>query len=58
MIPARITRCSLLPQTLPLSARADKPLARLLPKTFVFLGFFGSGGRDRTYDQLINSSMG
>jgi hypothetical protein len=26
-------------------------------KLIAFLGIFGSGGRDRTYDQLINSQL-
>ena len=34
-----------------------KPACAGLPYLLVFLVFFGSGGRDRTYDQLINSHI-
>ena len=39
---------------------AKNPLSHLseVPrKSVIYLGIFGSGGRDRTYDQLINSQL-
>ncbi|GEM_PF-921591 len=37
--------------------KTTKPACAGFYYRLVFLRFFGSGGRDRTYDQLINSQL-